>query len=406
MSDEQTIVIVGAGLAGAKTAEALRDNDFPGRVVLIGAEEHLPYDRPPLSKEYLQGKKSFDEIVLQPRQWFRDHHVDLQLGTTVTGVDRDAKTVSLPDGSTLSYDKLVLATGSSSARPPIPGADAAGVYYLRNVEESDALKSLFGPGKRLAIIGAGWIGLEVAAAAREAGTEVTVVEAAEHPLQAALGPEMGAVFAELHRQHGVEFHFTAKVSEITTDDGRASGVRLGDGSTISADAVLVAVGARPNIALASDAGLDTNKGVQVDASLRTSDPDIVAVGDIAEEQHPTLGTVRVEHWANALNQPAVAAATLVGKDTAYDRLPYFFTDQYDLGMEYTGYATDYAQVVVRGDTDKREFLAFWLDDDRRVKAAMNVNIWDVTDKFKELINSGRSVDPARLADPSVPLEDA
>lgn len=406
MSAQQTFVIIGGGLAGAKLAESLRDNDFAGSLILLSEEDRLPYERPPLSKDYLAGKKSLDEFTVLPAQWYRDHHVDLRLGTTATELDRQDKTVTLPDGSKIGYDKLALATGSRSRRPPIPGADASGVYYLRNVEESDALIATLNAGSRLAVVGAGWIGLEITANAREKDVAVTVIEAAEAPLLAALGPEMGAVFAELHREHGVDFRFGAKVEEIATAEGKATGLRLGDGSVVDADAVLVAVGARPNIELAQQSGLDVGSGVLVDESLATSDPDIVAVGDIAEQQHPVLNRrVRVEHWANALNQPAIAAATMLGRPAAYENLPYFFTDQYDLGMEYVGLASDYARVVVRGDVKVREFVAFWLDAEDRVLAGMNVNVWDVGDAVKELIGSGRPVNPKRLADSAVGLND-
>ncbi|WP_435592044.1 NAD(P)/FAD-dependent oxidoreductase [Nocardia sp. bgisy118] len=410
MTSDRRFVIVGGGLAAAKLAEALRDNDFDGTITLVSAEEHLPYERPPLSKEHLFGKKQLADFTVDPAQWYRDHHVELLLGTTVTGIDRDAKTITLPDDSTLAYDKLALATGSTPRTLPLPGADAPNVYTLRFIEDSDTLIELFGQSDRLAIIGAGWIGLEVAAAARAAGVEVTVVETAEQPLLGALGPEMGSVFADLHRAHGVDLRLGAQVEAITTHEGIATdiadGLRLADGTTVAADAVLVAVGAKPNIEIAAAAGLEVDKGVLVDASLVTSDPDIVAVGDIAEQQHPGLDRrIRVEHWANALNQPAVAAATMLGKSATYDRLPYFFTDQYDLGMEYTGYAAPggYDHVVVRGDLDGREFVAFWLDSQNRVLAGMNVNVWDVTDRIKELITAGEPVDPDRLADTSTPL---
>ncbi|MFQ6327325.1 NAD(P)/FAD-dependent oxidoreductase [Nocardia sp. CWNU-33] len=404
MTSDRRFVIVGGGLAAAKLAEALRDNDFDGAVTVIAAEEHLPYERPPLSKEHLAGKKALADFTVDPAQWYRDHHIDLRLGTTVTAIDPVAKTVTLPDDSTLPYTKLALATGSTPRRVAIPGAEAPNVHTLRTIADSDTLIDLFGKARRIVIIGAGWIGLEVAAAARAAQVEVTIVETAELPLLGALGPEMGAAFADLHRAHGVDFRFDTQVTEIVTHDETATGVRLGDGSVVDADAVLVAVGARPNIELAADAGLAVDGGVLVDASLATSDPDIVAVGDIAEQQHPVLGRrIRVEHWATALNQPAVAAATMLGKSASYDRMPYFFTDQYDLGMEYTGYAApgDYVRVVVRGDLAKREFVAFWLDADNRVLAGMNVNVWDVTERIKDLI--GEQVDPKRLADTSTPL---
>jgi len=408
MTTSSTFAIVGGGLAGAKAAEALRDKDFDGHVVLFAAEEHLPYERPPLSKEYLAGKKELGDFTVAPSAWYRDHHVELQLGTEVSAIDPRAHTVSLPDGSAVRYDKLLLATGSQPRRPPIPGADAEGVHFLRTVDDADALNSALTEGSSLAVVGGGWIGLEVAAGARDRGVNVTVVEMAELPLMAALGREVGEVFAALHRQHGVDLRLGTSVQEITTAGGKATGLKLGDGSTVDADAVLVAVGAAPNTALAEQAGLALGDGgVLVDSSLRTSDPDIFAVGDIAAAEHPLFGMrIRTEHWANALKQPAVAAAGMLGKQAEYDELPYFFTDQYDLGMEYTGHAPHYERVVFRGNVDGREFVAFWLDRDNRVLAGMNVNIWDVLDDVKSLIRSRAPVDPDRLADPQQPLASA
>ncbi|MEV0948500.1 FAD-dependent oxidoreductase [Rhodococcus sp. NPDC049939] len=408
MTSTRTFIVVGGGLAGAKTAEALRDKDFDGSIILLAEEEHLPYDRPPLSKEHFAGKKSLSDFTVHNGDWYRDHHVDLRLGTTATDLDLSAHTVTLPDGSTLAYDKLALATGSRSRRPPIAGSDAVGVHYLRSVDESDRLIEAVADGARLVVIGAGWIGLEVGASARQKGADVAVIEASELPLTNSLGPEMGRVFADLHRENGVRLHLGAKVEEITVEDGRATGVRLGDGTVLPADAVLVAVGAAPNIEIAERAGLDVDGGVLVDEGLQTSDPDVVAVGDIAAQLHPQLGTrIRVEHWANALNQPAVGAATMLGVKAEYARLPYFFTDQFDLGMEYTGYAPRdaYERVVVRGDVSGREFLAFWLDANNNVLAGMNVNIWDATDQIKQLVSSSTAVDPDRLADSAVPLAD-
>ncbi|WP_371053272.1 NAD(P)/FAD-dependent oxidoreductase [Rhodococcus gordoniae] len=410
MSGEETFLIVGAGLAGARLAEELRARDCPGRILLIGAEEHLPYERPPLSKDYFAGRKQLADFTVHDGDWYRDHRVELLLGTKVTAIDPAAHTVTLPDGSTLRYDKLALATGSTPRTVPIPGADAERVYVMRTVEDSDALlAAIHGETDHagwLAIIGAGWIGMEIAANARGRGAGVVVAESAKQPLLGALGEEMGAVFADLHRAHGVDLRTSTSVREIVAYDGRASGIRFGDGSVVPADAVLVAVGAQPNIDLARDAGLAVDDGVLVDASLRTSDPDIVAVGDIASVDHPLLRSrVRVEHWANALNQPAVAAATMLGREAAYDRLPYFFTDQYDLGMEYVGLAPPDARVVTRGDVTGLQFLAFWLDDEHRVRAGMNVNIWDAGDDIRALITSGRPVDADRLADTTVPLSD-
>jgi 3-phenylpropionate/trans-cinnamate dioxygenase ferredoxin reductase subunit len=407
VSQSTTFVIVGGGLAGAKAAEALRDNDFDGQIVLFADEEHLPYERPPLSKEFLAGKKSLIDFTVHDSGWYRDHEIDLRLGTRVSSMDPSAHTVGLSDDTTIGYDKLLLATGSRSRRPPIPGSDASRVHYLRTIEDASALDSVLSEGCSLAVVGAGWIGLEVAAGARQRGANVTVVEATKQPLMTSLGEEAGAVFAALHRDHGVDLRLQAQVEEITTADGKATGLRLRDGSRITADSVLVAVGAQTNIELAQRAGLSVSDGgVLVDTSLRTSDPDIYAVGDIAAAEHRLFATrIRTEHWANALKQPAVAAVGMLGKPAEYTELPYFFTDQYDLGMEYVGHAPSYERVVFRGDVDTREFVAFWLDGDNRVLAGMNVNIWDVLDDVKNLIRSLSPVDADRLADPQTPLSE-
>ncbi|TQK27381.1 FAD-dependent oxidoreductase [Arthrobacter sp. SLBN-53] len=399
-------LIIGGGLAGAKAAEALRDNDFDGSIILFGAESALPYERPPLSKDYLLGKATPPDFTVHDADWFREHDVDLRLGTEVSIIDPAAHAVGFDEGRHEHYDKLLLATGSRPRRLDIPGADADGVYVLRTVADADALLSALQHRQRLAIIGAGWIGLEVAAAARSRDVAVTVVENADLPLLKTLGRENAKVFAGLHTGHGVDFRFGATVEGITTTaGGPASGVRLGDGSTVAADAVLIAVGAEPNLGLAERAGLDiVDGGLAVDASLRTSDADIYAVGDIVAAQHPLYGTrIRTEHWANAKKQPAVAVAGMLGKPGVYDELPYFYTDQYDLGMEYVGHAPDYEAVVFRGDVDGREYTSFWLDGKDRVLAGMNVNIWEGLDDIKALIRSGTKVDRQRLADPLVPL---
>jgi 3-phenylpropionate/trans-cinnamate dioxygenase ferredoxin reductase subunit len=400
-----TFVIIGGGLAGAKAAEALRERGFEGEIVLFGAEDHLPYERPPLSKDYLAGKKELADFTVDDENWYREHDVDVRLGTEVTIVDRLTHSIGYDDGRHQGYDKLLLATGSGSRRPPIPGADADGVHYLRTVDDASDLLASLTDGAKLAVVGGGWIGLEVTANARQRGVDVTVVEAAELPLLGALGREAAEVFAGLHREHGVDLRLATTVEAITTDGGRATGLKLGDGSTVAADAVLVAVGAKPNVELAEKAGLElADGGVSVDASLKTSDDDVYAVGDIAAAEHPLFGTrIRTEHWANALKQPAVAVAGMMGEPGVYDELPYFFTDQYDLGMEYVGHSADYAAAVFRGDLDTREFTVFWLDDESRVLAGMNVNVWEGLDDIKELIRSRRPVDAARLANTDVPL---
>lgn len=400
-----TFVIVGGGLAGAKAAEALREKGFDGEVILFAAEDHLPYERPPLSKDYLAGKKSLEDFTPHPEDWYREHDVELRLGTEITFVDRLNHSVGFAEGRHQGYDKLLLATGSRPRTPSIPGSDVEDVHYLRTVDDASALVEALSEGSTLAVVGAGWIGLEVAASARERGVAVTVVESAELPLLGALGREAAEVFAQLHREHGVDLRLETSVDEITTVDGKVTGLRLGDESTISADAVLVAVGATPNTELAERAGLDTaDGGILVDASLKTSDDDIYAVGDIAAADHPLFGTrIRTEHWANAQNQPAVAVAGMLGEPGTYEELPYFYTDQFDLGMEYVGHAPEYDSVVFRGDREGREFTVFYLDGEKRVLAGMNVNVWEGLDDIKELIRSRRPVDVEKLANPDAAL---
>jgi 3-phenylpropionate/trans-cinnamate dioxygenase ferredoxin reductase component len=403
----RTFVIVGASLAGAKAAEALRGQGFDGRILLIGDEPERPYERPPLSKGYLQGKQDRDTIFVHPEQWYADQAIDLRRETLVTELDRDRHTVTLSGGERIGYDKLLLTTGASPRRLPVPGADLDGVLYLRRVGDCERIQRTFQTASRLVFVGGGWIGLEVAAAARDAGVEVTVLEAGELPLLRVMGRQIAPVFADLHRDHGVDLRVGAQVAGIVGEHGTASGVRLADGTRIDADAVVVGIGAVPNTQLAAASGLPIDNGITVDASLRTSDPDIHAAGDVANAFHPMLGRhIRVEHWANALHQPETAARSMLGETASYDRLPYFFTDQYDLGMEYAGYAEpgDYDDVIVRGDLTSRQFIAFWTAQGR-VLAGMNVNIWDVNEAIQHLVRSGTQIDRGRLADPDVPLEE-
>jgi 3-phenylpropionate/trans-cinnamate dioxygenase ferredoxin reductase subunit len=407
VTTSETFVIVGAGLAGAKAAEALRKQGFDGRLVMLGAEHHAPYERPPLSKDYLIGKAPREKVFTHPLQWYAEQDVDLRAGQLVIGLDRAARSVELADGSRVGYDKLLLTTGASPRELRVPGADARGVHYLRTLDDSDVLRATLRTASRLVVIGAGWIGLEVTAAARLAGVEVTVLETAELPLLRVLGPEVAQIFADLHAEHGVDFRFKVAVERIVTDNGAVAGVRLTDGTTIEADAVLVAVGAAPNVHLAEAAGLRVDNGIVVDAALRTSDPDIFAAGDVANAFHPLFDKqLRVEHWANARQQPKAAAASMLGNDASYDELPYFFTDQYDLGMEYVGYVEPggYDRVVFRGDVTGREFIAFWLSNER-VVAGMNVNVWDVVEPIKTLIRSRTAISASQLADVSVALTD-
>ncbi|MFJ1612103.1 NAD(P)/FAD-dependent oxidoreductase [Streptomyces sp. NPDC088251] len=410
----RTFVIVGGGLAGAKAAETLRAEGFSGRVILLGDERDHPYERPPLSKGYLSGKEERDSVFVHETAWYAGADIELHLGQPVTGLDREDRSVQLGDGTVVHYDKLLLATGAEPRRLPIPGTDLAGVHHLRRLAHADRLRnvltSLGRDNGHLVIAGAGWIGLEVAAAARGYGAEVTVVEPEPTPLHQVVGPELGQIFTDLHSDHGVRFHFGVRLTEIIGQDGLVLAVRTDDGEEHPAHDVLAAIGAAPRTGLAEAAGLamaarKDGGGIAVDASLRTSDPHIFAAGDVANMAHPLLGTrLRVEHWANALNSGPAAARAMLGQEVCYDRVPYFFSDQYDLGLEYSGWAPpgSYDQVVIRGDAGKREFIAFWLKD-RRVLAGMNVNVWDVTEAVQELVRSGRQIDPDALADPSVPL---
>ena len=403
MAERPTFLIVGASLTGAKAAETLREEGFDGRVVLVGAEPHRPYERPPLSKDYLQDGAERDSVYVHPEGFYAEQEVELLRGREVTAVDLEGHTATLSDGETLGWDRLLLATGSEPRRLPIPGADLDGVHVLRTLDDCDRLRDVIAAGGRLFVIGAGWIGAEAAASARTRGMEVTMVEQQSVPLQTVLGAEVGRMYADVHRDHGVEL-LTGTGVEAIEGDGRAERVRLAGGRTIECAAVLVGVGAAPRTALAEAAGLAVDNGVLVDTTLRAAG-DVFAAGDIANAEHPFYGRrVRVEHWANALNQGPAAARAMLGRTEPFERLPYFFSDQYDVGMEYSGLADPEARIVVRGDLAAREAVVFWLGDDGAVMAGMNINVWDVNEHVQALISSRAVVDPDRLADQDVPLE--
>jgi NADPH-dependent 2,4-dienoyl-CoA reductase/sulfur reductase-like enzyme len=404
--DSRTFVLIGASLAGASAAEELRKQGFEGRVVLVGSEEHEPYIRPPLSKDYLAGKAGLGDVYVHPSDWYADNRIELRLGTSAESIDRGAHTVRLSDGETLSYDKLLLTTGSRVRVPDLPGDNLPGVYYLRTLDDSSKLATALVRGsQQVVLVGSGWIGMEVAATARSLGNEVRILEHGTIPLAAALGDELGTYFAELHERNGVVLTTGVTVDEILAKDGGIGGVRIGDSTVVGADLVLIAIGAEPNVELAESAGLDVENGILVDASLVTSDSDIFAAGDVANALHPVLGQrLRSEHWANALNQGPAAARSMLGQAVSFDDIPYFYTDQFDLGMEYSGYGplTKGATVVYRGDRESGEFIAFWVNDGR-VVAGMNVNVWDVNEDIQGIIRRANRVDVDRLADPSVPL---
>ena len=396
-------VVVGAGLAAAHVVATLREAGYADPVTLVGEEVDRPYERPPLSKAYLQGSAPRDDVFVHPDGWYADHGIETRFGTAATALDRAARAVALADGTTLGYDHLVIATGSSPRTLDVPGAGLDGVHTLRRLGDSDVLRDELATRSRLVVAGGGWIGLEVAAAARLAGLDVTVLEYAAQPLLRVLGPQLGAFFADLHREHGVDVRTGVGIEAFEGSAGRVTGVRVG-GEVVPADVVLVGVGAAPNVALAKEAGLPADaRGVLVDAHLRTADPAILAAGDVANAHNTALGhSLRVEHWDNAIRQGALAARSVLGRDDTYDWQPYFYTDQYDLGMEYVGHADADDPVVLRGDPASGEFIAFWLRDGR-VRAAMNVNVWDVNDQLRDLV--GRQIDSARLANEDVPLEE-
>ena len=398
-----TFVIVGAGMAGGKAVETLREEGYDGRVVLLGAEPERPYERPPLSKDYLRGEAERSSVYLQEDAgWYGEHDVELRTAAHVASLDVAARAVVLADDERIDYDALLLATGAEPRRPPIPGTDLEGVHVLRTLEDSDALRGVLDAGGRLVVVGAGWIGCEVSASARQRGMDVALVEPQSVPLEGVLGPELGAFYRDVHADHGVQLHLRTGVEAIE-GDGRAERVRTSDGTVLDCTAVLVAVGVAPRTGLA-DGVLDVDNGILVDASLRASADGVFAAGDVANHDHPLFGRLRVEHWANALEQGPSAARAMLGSDVVYDRVPYFFSDQYDVGMEYAGHSLPGDEVVFRGDPATREFIAFWMRDGR-VTAGMNVNVWDVNEHLQELVRSGASVDPDRVRDPDVPLDE-
>ncbi|ALE07915.1 pyridine nucleotide-disulfide oxidoreductase [Arthrobacter sp. ERGS1:01] len=401
------MVIIGGGLAGATAADTLRAEGYTGPVTIVAEEPEIPYQRPPLSKGFLAGKEGDDALLPYPASWYPEHDVTVRTGTAATAIDPAAHAVSLSDGSVLPYAKLLIATGALPRVIPFPGVELDGVHYFRSKADAVAMKELLSAGgHNLVMIGSGWIGMEIAATARELGNNVTLLGLEDVPLSVAIGKELGAVFAARHEEAGVRFVLPASAAEIKGDAGRVTGVVTTTGVTLPADLVIVAVGVVPNIALAKEAGLAIDNGIQVSGSLQSSDPDIFAAGDVANSLHPVTGAyARSEHWANAIAAGKVAARSMLGRDAVLDDIPYFYTDQFDLGMEYSGYGalTRDAELVVRGSLEKREFIAFWVLEGR-VVAGMNVNIWDVQDAIKELIGSGRTVDTQALADPQIPLE--
>jgi 3-phenylpropionate/trans-cinnamate dioxygenase ferredoxin reductase subunit len=402
-TDRRTFTIVGAGLAGAKAAQTLREEGFDGRIVLLGAERERPYERPPLSKDYVRGEAERDTVYVHDASFYSDNQIELRVGESVVDLDPVQRELELDSGERLAYDRLVLATGAEPRRLSIPGSELAGVHYLRTLDDSDALRERLDAGGSLVVIGAGWIGAEIAASARMRGLDVTVIAPGTVPLERVLGVEVGAIYRDIHLDHGVDMRLGTGVAAFE-GDGTVERVRTDDGRAIDCDAVVVGIGARPRTELAVKAGLAVENGILVDGRLQTSVPGIFAAGDVANHLHPRLGRLRIEHWDNALHQGPAAARGMLGTGESYGRPPYFFSDQYDVGMEYSGHATGGDRVVFRGDTGAREFIAFWLREGR-VLAGMNVNVWDVAEPIQALVAGGRQIDERRLADADVPLTD-
>jgi 3-phenylpropionate/trans-cinnamate dioxygenase ferredoxin reductase component len=402
MTDTRTFIIVGASLAGAKAAQTLRDEGFTGKVILLGDEPVRPYERPPLSKEYLQGKAGLDKVFVHDEDYYEKHDIDLRVSTHVQALDTTKQEVVLGSGEHLAYDALLLATGAEPRHLTVPGSGLDGVLYLRTLADCDRLQSAIRDAGRVVVIGGGWIGCEVAASARQLGAEVAVVEAANLPLERVLGPELGSFYRDVHADHGVEWHLGTGVAELRGSP-RADEVRLVDDTVVRGDLFVVGVGVTPRIALAEDAGLALENGVATDEYLQSSAPGVFAAGDVASAWHPVLDArIRLEHWSSALNQGPVAAKNMLGTPVPYEKIPYFFSDQFDVGMEYSGYALDWDNVVFRGDPATHEFIAFWLKGDRLL-AGMAVNIWDMADPIASLVAAQRPVDVSRLRDPDVEL---
>jgi 3-phenylpropionate/trans-cinnamate dioxygenase ferredoxin reductase component len=403
MTVAKRVVIAGGGLAGARTAFALRDDGFDGRVTIVSEEHEWPYERPPLSKGYLRGEEPIEKVHVRPAADYETSRIDLLRDKTVTAIDPVARTVATSCGK-LEYDALVLATGAAPRRLEVPGAQLAGIHYLRDVGDADALRTAAMMAENIVVVGGGWIGSEVAASLRQLGRQVTFLISGPRPLERVLGPEIADVYRRAHVEHGIRF-VTGRVTGLR-GTGRVDAVQLDDGELIAADLIVVGIGALPRAALAHAAGLRIHRGsIEVDEYLRSSVPDIYAIGDVASAWNPRYGRhMRAEHWDNAKRQGRAVAANIVGRDVVYDRVPYLYSDQYDVGMEYRGYAPDWDEVVVRGDLDRREFHAFWLRAGR-VAAAMNVNLWDEGDALQAIVESGQLIDPRKLADMSVPLPD-
>ena len=393
----RTFVIVGAGLAGAAAAAELRGRGFDGRLVMIGAERHPPYERPPLSKEYLRGEQN-EPVFARPAEWYEENSVELRLGTRVSSLDPSGPSVEIEGGDRIDADAVLLATGGSPRR--LPDAPEQGVLYLRAIEDSDRIRKAL-TGGRLVVVGAGFIGAEVAASARAKGVDVTVLEMAPVPLQRALGDEVGLIYGQIHRDHGVDLRTEEGVERIEAADGGVV-VRTSKGDAIEAEAVVVGVGIVPNADLAEAAGLAVSNGVDVDASCRTSAPGVFACGDVANHDHPLFGRIRTEHFDNALKMGAHVAGAMLGREEPFADPHWFWSDQYDVNLQYAGFAMSWDKVVIRGSLEERDGAAFYLNEGMLL-AALGLNRGKDVRRAMKLIAARAAPDEDALADETVDL---
>jgi 3-phenylpropionate/trans-cinnamate dioxygenase ferredoxin reductase component len=400
---ERTIVIVGAGLGAARAAVNLRKEGFDGRIVMFADEAEPPYERPPLSKDYLRGTTGRDAVRVKAADAWAADGIELELETPVESIDLRARQVVTADGRRWGFWRSLLATGSEARTLPVPGADLPGVFTLRTFDQADAIRAAALAAGEVAVVGGGWIGAEVAASLRQLDVAVTMVMSGPLPLERVVGPEIGGVYRDLHLAHGVRIVPDARVEAIV-GDGTATGIRLADGSMVAAPVIVTGVGARPRDGLARSAGLTVDDGVEVDELLRTSDPDVFAIGDVASAWHPLLkARVRVEHWDTARRHGIAVATSMLDRGTPYRKAPYFYSDQYDLDMEYVGHPTRWDKLVFRGVVGSGSFCAFWLDG-ARIVAGLNARVPGVSPAIAKLIEAETEVDPVALADPDRPLE--
>jgi 3-phenylpropionate/trans-cinnamate dioxygenase ferredoxin reductase component len=397
-----TFVIVGASLAGGGAAATLRQEGFDGRVILIGAEPRPPYERPPLSKEYLRGELSFESALVQPSGFYDENGIESRFGVRATRVDAAVKVVELEGGERVAYDKLLVTTGSRNRRIPVPGLDLDGVYDLRTVADSDRIRAEIAPGRKAVVVGMGFIGSEVAASLRQSGVDVTVVDRNEVPLRRVLGEEVGRVIEGIHRDHGTSMIFEDRVTAFE-GAGRVERVTTARGRRIECDFVVVGLGSEPVTDLLAGTGAGIDNGVVVDEYLRTGVEGIYAAGDVANHYHPVFERrIRVEHWQNALKQGPAAARAMLGKGEPYDEVPWFWSDQYEHNLQYAGFHTEWDELVVRGSMDERNFVAFYRKDER-VLAAVAINRGKDVRRSIPLIKAREPVDAAGLCDLAVDL---